>query len=98
MNCCKHRQFSVDDKFVDFSTTFKNEHELDDYLKKQEIILESGRSTVGADQVNMMLRMTVEDKDEQMFLSKQRTYSKLTQLQNGASQSPLLDSTLSKVY
>jgi hypothetical protein len=46
----------------------------------------------------MMLTMTVEDKDEQMFLSKQRTYSKLTQLQNGASQSPLLDSTLSKVY
>jgi len=35
MNCCKHRQFSVDDKFVDFSTTFKNEHVIDDYLKKQ---------------------------------------------------------------
>jgi hypothetical protein len=39
----------VDDKFVDFSTTFKNEHVLDEYLKKQEINLESGRSTVGAE-------------------------------------------------
>ena len=47
----------------------------------------------------MMLTMTVEDKDEsKIFNSNQRKYSKLTQLQNGASQNPLLDSTLSKVY